>query len=240
MSTPEHWVQGGPAVPVDAPAEMPVLVAEDADAAAAMAAVEVAAVLGRAVAAHGVAHVAFSGGSTPAGMLARLARRDLPWDKVHVWQVDERVAPDGDPARNLDDLAALLPPAAHVHPMDVTVGTPEEAAAAYAAEIPEHFDLVHLGLGPDGHTASLVPGDAVLDVTDRPVAATTDPYQGHRRVTLTYAGLARARRLLWLVVGENKAPALAALLRDDRSIPAGRVQRLGAEVIADPAAFGDG
>ncbi|MPY91914.1 MAG: 6-phosphogluconolactonase [Acidimicrobiia bacterium] len=208
----------------------------DPAAAASRAAAEVAAVLRAAVEARGVAHVALSGGSTPWAMLDALRGLDLAWPAVHVWQVDERVAPDGDPARNLVHLEQLVDGAATLHPMAVGDRTPEAAASAYAAELPDRFDLVHLGLGPDGHTASLVPGDPVLDVADTPVAPTQD-YQGHRRVTLTYPGLGRARRVLWLVVGAAKASALARLRAGDLGIPAGRVSRHGALVVADAAAL---
>jgi len=94
---------------------------------------------------------------------------------------------------------------------------------------------VHLGLGPDGHTASLVPGDPVLEVTDALVAV-TQPYQGHRRMTLTYPALARADQLLWLVTGADKREPLAKLLAGDESIPAGRVVAARSVVMADQAA----
>jgi 6-phosphogluconolactonase len=99
------------------------------------------------------------------------------------------------------------------------------------------LDLVHLGLGPDGHTASLVPGDSVLDVTDTDVAL-AGPYQGRRRMTLTYPALDRARRILWLVTGEEKVLMLARLRDGDTSIPAGRVSQHHALVLADRAAVG--
>jgi 6-phosphogluconolactonase len=219
-------------------AALPVVEVADAAAAARAGAAVVAASIERAVSDRGVAHLAFSGGSTPWAMLDALRAHALAWSSVHAWQVDERVAPDGDPARNLTQLAAVLDPAVVLHPVPVGRLAPDEAAAAYAAGLPERFDLVHLGLGPDGHTASLVPGDPVLDVDDADVAATARPYQGHRRVTLTYRGLRRAQRLLWLVVGADKAEALARLLAGDPGIPAGRVGRPGAEVVADRAALG--
>jgi 6-phosphogluconolactonase len=175
---------------------------------------------------------AVSGGRTPWDMFAELAHEDVEWDRVVIYQVDERVAPAGDPDRNLAHLTAALGSApAQVKPMPVEDEDLDAAAARYGEALPEHFDLVHLGLGPDGHTASLVPGDAVLQVTDRLVALTA-PYQDRRRMTLTYRALARARQLLWLVSGEDKKAALAKLLDGDRSIPAGRVDAARSLVMA--------
>ena len=189
-----------------------------------------------AVAAHGRFTFAVSGGRTPWAMFASLATEDMPWAQVEIFQVDERVAPDGDPGRNLTHLLASLRGApARVVPMPVTATDLEAAADEYGARLPERFDLVHLGLGPDGHTASLVPGDPVLEVTDRLVAV-TGLYQGHRRMTLTYPALARASQLLWLVTGADKKKALAGLLAGDRSIPAGRVEAASSLVIADGSA----
>jgi len=183
---------------------------------------------------------AVSGGRTPWAMFAELADR-LPWKSVSIYQVDERVAPDGDPDRNLTHLLASLPPgaAADVHPMPVGAGDLEEAAAGDASALPDAFDLVHLGLGPDGHTASLVPGDPVVDVTDRDVAL-TGVYQARRRMTLTYPVFDRARRILWLVTGDDKRDALHRLREGDTSIPGGRVSREQALVVADAAAAGGG
>ena len=193
-----------------------------------------------AIGARGRFTFAVSGGRTPWAMFAELADR-LPWESVSIYQVDERVAPDGDPDRNLTHLLASLPPgaAADVHPMPVGAGDLEEAAAAYASALPDAFDLVHLGLGPDGHTASLVPGDPVVDVTDRDVAL-TGVYQARRRMTLTYPVFDRARRILWLVTGDDKRDALRRLREGDTSIPGGRVSREQALVVADAAAAGGG
>jgi 6-phosphogluconolactonase len=190
--------------------------------------------------------VAISGGRTPWAMLRTLRSLDVPWEGVHVLQVDERVAPEGHADRNLTRMReSLLTPgrhdAVHIHAMPVESGDLEGASAHYARTLadvagsPPVVDLVHLGLGPDGHTASLVPGDPVLDVTDADVAI-TGPYQGRRRMTLTYPALNRARRVLWLITGEDKAAMLVRLQRGDPAIPAGRIRQDHAVVIADRAA----
>ena len=191
-----------------------------------------------AIAERGLFTFAVSGGRTPWAMFADLAGK-LPWEKVTIFQVDERIAPDGDPDRNLTQLQRSLPPggAADVRAMPVWAEDLEEAAAMYAAALPQRLDLVHLGLGPDGHTASLIPGDPVLDVSDRDVAVTGE-YQGRRRMTLTYPVLNRARQILWLVTGDDKVDALARLRAGDPSIPAGRVSTANALVVADAAAAG--
>jgi len=189
-----------------------------------------------AVAARGRFTFAVSGGRTPWAMFAALAHENMPWADVELFQVDERVAPEGDPDRNLTHLRDSIGNApARVHPMPVDDEDLEAAAAAYATVLPQRFDLVHLGLGPDGHTASLVPGDPVLQVTDALVAV-TQPYQGHRRMTLTYPALTRADQLLWLVTGADKRDPLAKLLAGDQSIPAGRVLATRSLVLADEAA----
>ena len=189
-----------------------------------------------AVAATGSFHFAVSGGHTPWAMFAELASQQVPWDAVVIYQVDERVAPPDDPDRNLTHLNKALGSApAQVRAMPVNDSDLQAAAAAYAAVLPEHFDLVHLGLGPDGHTASLVPGDPVLSVTDRLVAL-TQPYQQRVRMTLTYPALARARQILWLVTGADKKEPLARLMAGDTTIPAGRVEAAASLVMADRAA----
>lgn len=198
----------------------------------------VAGVAAQAVAERGRFTFAVSGGRTPWAMFSALHGR-MPWEKVTIFQADERVAPDGDPERNLTQLERSLPSdiAVDVRPMPVTADDLEAAAAAYAAALPDAFDLIHLGLGPDGHTASLVPGDPVLGVTDRDVALTAE-YHGRRRMTLTYPALNRARRILWLVTGGDKVDALARLRDSDPSIPSGRVATQNALVLADIAATG--
>jgi 6-phosphogluconolactonase len=187
---------------------------------------------------HGHFTVAVSGGHTPWAMFAALAEHDIPWDGVEIFQVDERIAPEGDPDRNLTHLRQSLGQApASVHAMAVTDVDLEAAADVYASCLPPRFDLVHLGLGPDGHTASLVPDDPVLDVDDRLVALTA-PYQGRRRMTLTFPALARADQLIWLVTGPDKRAPLERLLACDRTIPAARVEAGASRVLADVAAAG--
>jgi 6-phosphogluconolactonase len=185
----------------------------------------------------GAFHFAVSGGRTPWEMLAVLATSDMPWERTVVWQVDERVAPEDDPDRNLTHLRQALGHApAQVRPMPVEDDDLDAAAARYGDALPSRLHLVHLGLGPDGHTASLVPTDPVLSVQDCPVALTATAYQGRRRMTLTYSGIARARQLLWLVTGEDKRGPLEKLLAADPSIPAGRVEAGSSLVMADRAA----
>jgi 6-phosphogluconolactonase len=192
-----------------------------------------------AIADHGRFTFAVSGGHTPWAMFAHLSDKQMPWEKVTIFQVDERVAPDGDPDRNLTHLRASLPREADadVRPMPVTADDLGRAADEYARSLPEAFDLIHLGLGPDGHTASLVPGDPVLEVADRDVAV-TGVYQGRRRMTLTFRVLERAPRVMWLITGDDKIDALRRLQAGDRSIPAGRISSADAVVIADEAAVG--
>jgi 6-phosphogluconolactonase len=182
-------------------------------------------------------------------MLRALAREDLPWNAVNVVQVDERIAPAGDVHRNLTHLQESLLehaplPREQIHPMPVESSDLEAACAQYAQTLqmiagsPPLLDLVHLGLGPDGHTASLVPGDPVLSVTATDIAV-TGSYQGRQRMTLTYPAINRARRILWLATGPEKADALLRLRQGDLTIPAGRIGRLRAVVFADRAAAGD-
>jgi 6-phosphogluconolactonase len=216
----------------------------DADSVARQAAALIAAEARAAVAARGRFIMAVSGGHTPWLMLRALTGEDVPWQNVFVAQVDERVAPPGDPDRNLTHLNECLNATAHPEQiLAMPVESPDLGAAAerYAATLteiagsPPVLDLVHLGLGPDGHTASLVPGDPVLDITNADVAL-TGFYQGRRRMTLTYPVLNRSRRILWLVTGSEKVGMLARLRDGDASIPAGKIQRGNAVVLADQAA----
>ena len=210
---------------------MKIEVLADVDSVARKAAAIIAAEARSAVAARGRFIMAVSGGHTPWLMLRALAGEDVPWESVHVVQVDERVAPAGHPDRNLTHLRESLLEHAplslrQIHAMPVESPDLEAAAQDYALTLreiagsPPVLDLVHLGLGPDGHTASLVPGDPVLDVTDADVAL-TGVYQGRRRMTLTYPILNRSRRVLWLVTGSEKVGMLGRLLRR-RCVDSGR------------------
>jgi 6-phosphogluconolactonase len=198
------------------------------------------------VAIRGKFVLAVSGGSTPWQMLRALADDIVPWDQVHIVQVDERVAPLGDADRNLtqlrESLLSHVPlPESHLHAMPVNDADLSAASLAYARTLtslagsPPVIDLVHLGLGPDGHTASLVPNDAVLDVQNADVAITGE-YQGRQRMTLTYPVLNRARSVMWLVTGESKCEMLQRLQAGDTTIPAGRVNSQYAMILADRAA----
>jgi len=212
----------------------------DAEAAAGRGAEVIAAAARDATSRGGRFALAVSGGHAPWRMFELLGEHRLDWGAISVFQVDERVAPDGDADRNLTHLRESLPgvAAGSLRPMPVGESDLEAAAAAYAEALPRALDLVHLGLGPDGHTASLVPGDPALEVEDRPVA-TTGPYQGRRRMTLTYPALAAARRVLWLVTGADKPRALAKLRAGDGSIPAGRVANPEMTLICDRDAAGE-
>jgi len=180
---------------------------------------------------------AMSGGTSPWRMLQELILEDIDWARTRIFQVDERVAPQGSDLRNLTHIrAGLASTSVSIEAMGVDSPDLEAAAVQYARRLPERFDLVHLGLGPDGHTASLVPADPVLDVDDRLVALTL-AYQGTRRMTLTYRALSRADQLLWLVTGVEKRTALAQLLDGDTSIPAGRVEAKRSLIMADKAAM---
>lgn len=225
---------------------MNVEVFADADAVARRAAAFIAAAARSAVSRRGRFVFAVSGGRTPWVMLRALAREDVPWQAVEVFQVDERAAPEGHPDRNLTRLRESLLEQApltsgQIHAMPVESHDLHAAARRYAQSLTRltgpsgRLDLVHLGLGPDGHTASLVPGAPELEVRDAQVAV-TGAYQGRRRMTLTFPVLDRARQVLWVVTGEDKREMLLRLSRGDAAIPAGRVASRGARVMADRAA----
>jgi 6-phosphogluconolactonase/glucosamine-6-phosphate isomerase/deaminase len=214
-------------------------VASSPQAAATRAAELIAVAGGEAVAERGVFEFAMSGGRSPWAMLAMMGElEEMPWGETELFQVDERVAAPGSEERNLTHmvLGLAISYQSALRPMPVTSRDLEGAAREYEESLPERFDLIHLGLGPDGHTASLVPGDSVLDVDDRRVAVTGGEYQGTTRMTLTYPEIDNARQLLFLVTGEDKRDPLAKLLAGDDSIPAGRVRNDHITVVADPAA----
>ncbi len=209
--------------------------AVDAEAAAVEAARIIEATAAAAVAERGQFNFAVSGGRTPWRTLEILAGSRMNWSRTSLFQVDERIAPSGSPERNLTHLVLTLPLIcqAAIRPMPVGADDLEMALNEYEYSLPERFDLVHLGLGPDGHTASLIPDDPVLEVDDRQVAITTNEYQGTRRMTLTYPAIDEARRVLFLVTGEDKRDALRKLLVADPSIPAGRVKNEATIIVTD-------
>ena len=220
----------------------------DADAAARRAAAVIAERARTAIAERGRCVVAFSGGATPAAMLDHLVHEDVDWQRLFVAQVDERLAPIGSQHRNLTQLRKRLLdvvpiPATQALAMPVERADLAQAMADHAcrlgeaAGVPPLFDLVHLGLGDDGHTASLLPGDAALDVLDADIAMSAE-YQGWRRMTLTLPILNRARNILWLVTGQEKSAVVARLVQGDAAIPAGRIRRTAALLVMDRAAAG--
>jgi 6-phosphogluconolactonase len=215
-------------------------VAGDEKAASRRAAELIAAAGAEAAAERNYFTVAMSGGRSPWAMLAILGELEgMPWENTELFQVDERVASPGSPDRNLTHmvLGLSMDHQATLRPMPVTQRDLGAAAHEYENSLPERFDLVHLGLGPDGHTASLVPGDPVTEVSDRRVAITGD-YQGHPRMTLTYPAIEEARQIVWLVTGPDKVEPLQKLLAGDASIPAGRIKNKNMIVVADEAAAG--
>ena len=186
-----------------------------------------------AIAERGAGHLAVSGGSTPVAMFAALAALPLPWADVHIWQVDERVAPNGDPDRNAEQLGALRSVGAVIHLMDVTNASLPTAAAAYAEELPDRFDVIHLGLGDDGHTASWPPRDPVVQLHER--VAVVGPFKDRVRLTLTPPVVNNARHLMFLVSGDAKRPMLSRLRAGDPGIPATAVRKTGTVVLTDIA-----
>ena len=223
-------------------------VLDNADIVALKAAAIIAGEARKAVLLRGSFILAVSGGKTPWKMLRALADEDVPWEGMHILQVDERLAPRGHPDRNLTHLYETLTrhsPVApeRIHAMNVEDKDTEVAAASYAMTIKEIagpeaiIDLVHLGLGSDGHTASLIPQDPVLDVDDKDVAL-TGIYQGRRRMTLTYPVINRARKILWLVTGSEKKEMLQRLIDGDLTIPAGRISQKQAMLLTDKDAAG--
>jgi len=191
--------------------------------------------------------LAISGGRTPWEMLKILSKADLPWQRVNLFQVDERVAPDGHADRNLTQLFQAIAGTPmvtqlRIFPMPVLAEDLEEGCREYTEVLDEvtegkGLDLIHLGLGSDGHTASLVPGDGVMEVQDRLVACTQNLYQGRIRMTLTYPLLNSAKQLLWIVTGSEKQEMIQRLLQQDPSIPAGSIRQENALLMVDQAAM---
>ena len=210
-------------------------VVEDDEAAAAEAARVIVMIADAAIADRGRFNFAVSGGKTPWRMLELLSESDLNWSKTSLFQVDERIAPTGSMQRNLTHLVLTLPLIcqAAIRPMPVGADDLPTAASGYEYSLPDRFDLIHLGMGPDGHTASLVPGDPILDVTDRQVAITSGEYQGTHRMSLTYKAINRARQIMFLVTGEGKEEALSKMIAGDESVPSGRIENPNITLITD-------
>ena len=225
-------------------ADHPLEVLDDADAVHRRGAEVIAEAANADISERGNFAFAVSGGRDPWPMFSRLEDFDLDWTKIEIFQVDERVAPAGSDERNLTHLVESLSIGVQgsIRPMPVTEEDLDAAADRYAEQLPDGpLDIAHLGIGPDGHTASLVPGDPVLEVTDKRVAVTGGEYQGVRRMTLTYPEINRTRKLLWIVTGEDKVEALKKLIAQDPSTPSGAVRPEGESVIlADRAAAPEG
>jgi 6-phosphogluconolactonase len=228
---------------------MKIRVLKDADAVAQEAARLIASLARKVVIDRGRFVMAVSGGKTPWQMLRALVKEDVPWKRFHLVQVDERIAPSGHADRNLTHLRECFFSSSfiskdHIYAMPVESSDLESAAKQYALLLskisgtPPVLDLVHLGLGPDGHTASLIPGDPILQVEDKDVGI-TGIYQGRKRMTITYPMINRARNILWIVTGAEKATILKRMLDSDPTIPAGLIFQDNAYVIADNAAFGE-
>ena len=210
---------------------MDIVIAPDPQGAATEAAAWLARQIRNAVARRGVAAVALSGDSTPALMLAALAELPTPWDRTTVFQVDERVAPDGDPDRNASLLDPLRSCGASINLMPVTAADLEAASRQYAALLPERLDVVHLGVGDDGHTASWPPGDPVIHANG--VVALSGEYKGRVRMTLTVPAVNAARHRLVLATGLAKATIIERWMLHDQALPIARVSRTNTLVLLD-------
>ena len=210
---------------------MDIVVAPDPHGAASEAAAWLARQLRNAVARRGRATVALSGGSTPALMLAELAQLAVPWVATTVFQVDERVAPDGNPDRNASLLEPLRSRSATINLMPVTAADLDAASHQYAALMPERLDVVHLGVGDDGHTASWPPGDPVIHAGG--VVAISGEYKGRVRMTLTVPAVNAARHRLVLATGSPKATIIERWMLHDHALPIERVSRTNTLVVLD-------
>ena len=214
-----------------------------------------------AIAKDGHFAVCLSGGSTPKRLYAHLAepglREKFPWSRTHWFWGDERFVPQDDALSNYrmtrEALLSVAPiPAANIHAILTGAASPDIAAAAYERELkafygakrfdPERplFDVTFLGLGTDGHTASLFPGTPVLDERERWAAAVIG-VKAEPRITLTYPALESSRRVAFLITGAEKREILRRLRHGDRTLPAGRLSPQGETVLfVDEAAAGDG
>jgi 6-phosphogluconolactonase/glucosamine-6-phosphate isomerase/deaminase len=181
---------------------------------------------------RGAATLALSGGSTAPAMIEALLAERVPWEAVTVWQVDERVAPDGHPDRNAGQLAGLP---CTVRLMPVTASDLRAGAARYARTLPVVFDLVHLGVGDDGHTASWPPGNRDVLASGRLVEL-VPPFNGRNRMTITPHVVNGARARLVLATGAAKRPVIERWLGGDRALPIATVRRTATTVVLDPAA----
>jgi 6-phosphogluconolactonase len=211
----------------------------DADAAAERAADVLATAIDAARTIHGAAHVAVAGGSTPKRAYQLLGPRLGDWRDVHLWFGDERVVPDDSPDSTLRLLRESLDaPGATIHRVATELGA-EGAAEAYARELGDTtLDVVLLGMGEDGHTASLFPGHPQLHAEGVVVPVHDSPKPPPDRVTLTLGKINDGRRLLLLVSGEGKANALRRVLAGpDDEVPASLLDRGKLEVVADDAAL---
>lgn len=234
MSTPERVIDGLS------------VVVEPATGLATVAAERLSGLLQRTNARKGFCTVAFSGGGTPIPMFEALAGAGVDWASTEIFQVDERMVPPGHADHNFTALDRHLlsrapVPGERVHPMPTEDADPRQAARRYEQELgrsaPGGLDIVHLGLGDDGHTASWPPGDPVTGCTTALVAL-AGPFRGHLRMTLTPAAVRGAAQILWLVSGSDKAEALRRLIDNDPGIPAWHARKKGSLIFADEAAAG--
>ncbi len=189
------------------------------------------------------ATLAVSGGRSPKAYFRELSSREVAWDRITILQVDERVVPEGSDQRNLtDQIASFGDLDAHWLPLPVSASEDPKALKAFVEDLrgdagnPPVIDVIHLGLGDDGHTASLVPGDPVLEERVH-VIARTELYNGTHRLTLTEPVLSRAGMILWLVSGSNKAKPVQQLLSGDPSIPGSLVKAERQVLVATPDVF---
>lgn len=202
---------------------------------ATVAAARIASRLRDAVRRRGVASVALSGGGTAPPMIEQLVRSDVPWSEITIWQVDERVVPDGHPDRNAGQLAAFHGLAADVRVMPVTADDLDAAAERYGRELPERLDVVHLGVGDDGHTASWPPGEPDVRNSKRLVVP-VGPFHGHPRMTLTARVVNGARARVVLTTGASKRPMIEGWFAGDQALPITAVHRTDTWVCVDEAA----